>query len=288
MGKTLVATVIVIVGFVVALILGVNQAELTKQFGAAPLGALELLLFIAFAIVFIYAAAPRLSDIRLQMRRRVFLINSLLLLFLFALAVFHYQFPVDEQAPWLKASLHAIWFAMLGSVAISFRGVYEHPQASEWNEGWWLWYMGRPFTGAIVGSMVFLVLQVANPKDPPLIPSLAVASFIFGTQESRFFGFLYQVGKLILTTASDLPAGLKVTLVTPSTGAAGDSILLSGTGMKPRAAAYLGANQLTNVVVSPDGSSLAGLVPNGAGAVDVVVSNPDGTSYRLPQAFTYS
>jgi hypothetical protein len=286
-GRWVRAALVVVVAFIVALLLDAQQGSLNVAMGGSTLAALEFLLFIVFAIVFVYSAQAGAVDWHLMMRRRVFYMNSLILVLLFALAVLHFRFPIDDNVPWLKASTHAIWFAMLGSVAISFRGIYEHPQAAEWDEGWWLWYLGRPFTGAIVGSVVYLLLQVANPKEPPSIPSLAVAAFVFGTQESRFFGFLYEVGKLVLTTPADQQAQLKITQVTPATGKAGSAILMTGTGLQPGASGYIDAKPITAVAVAPDGTSLAGIVPDGAGLVDVVVSNPDGSSYRLPGAYRY-
>lgn len=285
--RLLKAGVVAAAGLVVAILLTEEQGQLTSLLGGPTLGALEFLLFIVFAIVFLYSAQAGAVEWRLMMRRRIFYMNSLILVVLLAIAVLRYRFPIDDNIPWLKASTHAIWFAMLGSVAISFRGIYEHPQPAEWDEGWWLWYLGRPFTGAIVGSLTYLLLQVANPKDPPSIPTLAIVAFVFGTQESRFFGFLYEVGKLVLTTPGDQQAQLKVAQVSPPTGRVGAPILLSGTGMQPGATGYLGANQLTNSVVAPDGTSLAGIAPDGVGLVDVVVTNPDGSSFRLPGAFRY-
>lgn len=282
------SALIVVVAIIVALLLDAEQDPLNKVMGGPTLGALEFLLFVVFAIVFVYSAQEGTIDWRLMMRRRVFYMNSLILVVLLALAVLHYRFPLDDNVDWLKASTHAMWFAVLGSVAISFRGIYEHTQAAEWNEGWWLWYLGRPFTGAIVGAVVYLLLQVANPKEPPSIPSLAVAAFVLGTQESRFFGFLYEVGKLVLTTPADQQAQLKIAQITPATGNPGAAILITGSGLQPGASGFVDAKPLTAVAVSPNGTSLAGIVPEGAGLVDVVVSNPDGSSYRLPGAFRYT
>src|SRR5207245_9094989 len=128
---------------------------LSSQLGASLLAGLEILAFVAWAILFLSALAPEPSAASLLMRRRVFILNALLLIGLFAIAALYYQFPYpsDDKAPWLKAALHGIWFGMLGSVAISLKGIYDHRLATEWDEGCLLWYLGRPLTGAIVGAM---------------------------------------------------------------------------------------------------------------------------------------
>jgi hypothetical protein len=204
--------------------------------------------------------------------------------------VLRFRFPVDESVPWLKAALHGIWFAMLGSVAISFKGVYDHTEPQEWNEGWWLWYLGRPLTGAIVGAMTYLLLQVVNPNQPPSIPVLAVAAFVLGTQESRFFGYLYEVGKIVLTTPDSAQAGLRVTGITPQQGSQNDLVLITGSGFQTGATATLGGNDLMTPQVAPDGTALSGLAPAGTAGnvVALVVANPSGAAYRVPNAFRFT
>ncbi len=285
------------VAFVAAIVATRSQAWLSNGLGTPFLAALEFLAFIFFAVAFVLALAPRpkVSPMELGMRRRVFAFNALLLIVLFAIAVLYYRFPFpsDDKALWLKAVLHGIWFAMLGSVAISLKGVYDHTQPSQWDEGWLLWYLGRPFTGAIVGAMTYLILQVANTSQPPSIPTLAVAAFILGTQESRFFGVLSELAKVVLATPASAQ-GMKVAAITPDHGKPGGAILITGSGFTAGASASLAGTPLQTQVVAADGTALTGLAPaqpvgTAAGQkLDLIVANPSGEAYALPNAFTYN
>jgi hypothetical protein len=281
---------VAVIALAAAVLVLVNQSTLDRLLGTPVLGALEVLAFTFFASLFVYALVPPLSVAPgLDMRRRVFALNALLLILLLGVAALHFRFPVDNEVPWLKAALHGIWFAMLGSIAISFKGVYDHTQAGDWNEGWWLWYLGRPLTGAIVGAMAYLLLQVVNPNSPPSIPVLAVAAFVLGTQESRFFGYLYEVGKLVLTTPDSAQTGLRIANITPNQGKQNDLVLITGSGFQTGATATLGGNELTSARVAPDGTALSGLAPSAVlGPVALIVANPSGAAYRVPNAFTFT
>lgn len=100
----------------------------------------------------------------------------------------------------------SIWAGCLGAVTISLRGVYEHwvdssqhPSGkNSWSNELFLWHLGRPATGAVVGVVVFTVFQAANPSGTPSAAALATAAFVLGLQEKRFFAWIKQVGAAIL------------------------------------------------------------------------------------------
>lgn len=141
-------------------------------------------------------------------RYRIFAYTTAWALALFAIAAINIARP-DLLAPitsggWQNAALHSLWFAILGGVAISYKGLYDHWQRSNWTEGQWtLWYLGRPFSSAIVGAVTYVILQVTNPQQTPSIGAIAVAAFILGTQERRFFNLLAEVAKLVLSVPND-------------------------------------------------------------------------------------
>jgi hypothetical protein len=141
-------------------------------------------------------------------RYRIFAYTTFWFLLLFGIGALNIARP-DLLSPlltqaWQRAALHSIWFAILGGVSISYKGLYDHWQANNWTEGkWTLWYLGRPFSSAIVGAVTYVILQVTNPNQPPSIAALAVAAFILGTQERRFFNLLYEVAKLVLAVPND-------------------------------------------------------------------------------------
>jgi hypothetical protein len=224
------------------------------------------------------------------LRLWVFLYNVLWLFLLLAAGVLYIGRPQLFAAfadGWRGFVAISVWFAILGGVAISFKGVYDHYRREEWTTGGWtLWYIGRPLSGAIVGVMVYVLLRVLNSNDPA-IPALAVAAFTLGTQEKRFFTFLAEVASLVLTVPSDLQTGLVLKGVQPDHGPAGIPVLVLGQGIRSGATVTLGGLELGHTVVSPDGTSAAGSVPAGIkpGPADVVVTNPDGAARVFKQAF---
>jgi hypothetical protein len=70
---------------------------------------------------------------------------------------------------------------------------------SPWDNDWLPWYLGRPFTGIIVGIAVFILLKAVYPSGTPNAATIAAASFVLGTQESRFFDWVKQIGGVIVS-----------------------------------------------------------------------------------------
>ena len=180
------------------------------------------------------ARKPRVRSARrrLEPARLATFVYTTAWLFLLIAAALAYNFRADLVGPgkiaeWEKSMLHSVWFAMLGGVAISYKGIYDHWKHSDWaSGGWGLWYVGRPLSGAITGIMTYLLLQVVNPNQTPSLPTLAVAAFVLGMQDKRFFQFLASVSKLILTVPDDYaqakPAPKKPVLA-PASGVVPDT-----------------------------------------------------------------
>lgn len=226
-------------------------------------------------------------------RSRIFVYDIVLAIVLVVLAACYLMFwqtlvPVDFR----RLALHSTWFGTMGGIVISLKGVYDHQpgQAPGWNDGFNLWHFGRPVSGGIVGFMTLVLLQAINPGQAPSEPVVYAAAFILGTQERRFFGFLYEVARLILQVPQEQEAGaLTVTEVLPTQGHQDDVIVVRGKGFDSNVTLSLGNSRVQNVRVSSDGTVLAGRAPiaAAAGAVDVVVQNPDGTKATLHNGFTY-
>jgi len=82
-------------------------------------------------------------------------------------------------------------------------------------------------------------------------------------------------------------ARLRVTSVAPSKGIIGKWLQIVGAGFLPGMKVTLDGLQ-ADVVSQPSSASLFVLAPNHAeGSVDVLVTNPDGSSSTLPGGFTY-
>jgi hypothetical protein len=230
------------------------------------------------------------------MRTLIFAYNLAVVLVLAVLAVLYFRcVGMQTTDEWLKLLQHyqlplkCLWFGALGGVVISLKGVYDHPASasSGWSDDFDLWHFGRPVSGAITGVITFVLLHVINPSADPSAPVLYAAAFILGTQEARFFNFLYEVGRIIVQVPEQKTTGLKVTDVQPSEGKAGDVLVVVGQGFVPGVTVTLGGPALTGISVASDGAAVAGIIPAGAGKVDLVVTNPDGATVTLHNRFTY-
>jgi hypothetical protein len=137
-----------------------------------------------------------------NVRRAIFFYELLFLVALIAVAILY--FKSNEVHSWIPKELQGLalytaWFGMLGAIAISLKGVYDWAPTEElWSGRWPLWYIGRPFSGLIVGIMTYASFRAIYPKGTPSVPTFEAAAFILGTQERRFFLFLSEVGKLIV------------------------------------------------------------------------------------------
>lgn len=105
------------------------------------------------------------------------------------------------------AAVASVWAGVLGALTISLKGVYEHgfngsehpSRKSEWTNELFLWHLGRPVSGAVVGVAVFIVFQAVYPSGNPTPAALAAASFVLGIQEKRFFDWIKQIGAAVIT-----------------------------------------------------------------------------------------
>lgn len=92
-----------------------------------------------------------------------------------------------------------------------------------------------------------------------------------------------------LVAVSATTAPLSVTSISPSMGSTGGgtTVRITGTGFQPRATVTFGGESGTVSVENSSGMS-ATAPARAAGAVDVVVTNPDGQVARLAGAYTYA
>ena len=148
----------------------------------------------------------------------IFLYELAMLCGLVALAFVYYEIgAVRDLVPELfqRLPVEVAWFGALGGVAISLKGVYDHPVlqplvppppglppadapgTETWDNRWVIWHIGRPFSGMLAGIVTLLLLKAVSTGAPRHAVVLA-AAFILGTQERRFFEFLKEVGALIV------------------------------------------------------------------------------------------
>src|SRR5262245_48880275 len=84
------------------------------------------------------------------------------------------------------------------------------------------------------------------------------------------------------------PSGLSVTSVTPRVAPVGSptEVRISGTGFRQGATVSVGV-PATNVVFVSSSAITATVQAQGPGALDVVVTNPNGDTTRLAAGFTF-
>jgi hypothetical protein len=236
------------------------------------------------------------SDQPKNMRTKIFIYDLVVIAVLLAIGVSYFKrpdwFDIGGEHVSVNLSIHCIWFGALGGIIISLKGVYDHASGGvPWKDDFNLWHIGRPVSGGIAGLMTFLLLQLAASNAPSEAVAYA-AAFIFGTQERRFFGLLSEVARLIVQVPSErVPTPLTIASITPDHGPVGTSLTIAGAGIDPKATATLGGANIGNLTIANDGTSASGVAPTkppGADLADLVVTNPDGKSFTLPKAFTFT
>jgi IPT/TIG domain len=226
-------------------------------------------------------------------RTGIFSYDIVVLTILALLGAWYVEFPetLKLNDPY-KLAVESMWFGSLGGVIISLKGIYDHSAGPDgWDPSYNLWHLGRPLSGAVAGLMTVVLLQVVNSNGGLTKPVVYAAAFIFGTQERRFFNFLYEVARLIVQVPEEAKSGFVLTEIQPTEGSAGSVIVATGQGFERTATVKLGAAAVEKLVVSSDGTTAAGIIPArplGADVVDVSVINAAGKSATLPAKFKFT
>jgi hypothetical protein len=265
-----------------AIALGTGLA--TKDSWAWAVGLVALALVCGLSTAIVSVAIEEAPD-GLYLRRRILALDVDYLIVLFYVAFLYSLFRFGDSIPEFSYVLAAIWFAMLGSVAISLKGISDWKSSAQWDEGWRLWYWSRPASGLIIGIVTYFALKVVSAGTPAMA-GVAIVAFLFGMQEIRFFNFLSTAAKLFLTTPGET-IGVSITGVSPNKGLPGAVLIITGTNIADRTLVTVGGQLLVSPAVSPDGTGVAGMVPPlDPGIHDVMVSSPDGTAFVSHGAFT--
>ncbi|MCG6203724.1 hypothetical protein LPW26_03670 [Rhodopseudomonas sp. HC1] len=227
-------------------------------------------------------------------RNSVFAYDLIVVVLLLALGVAYFWYPKwfdlgTGRVLNITFAMPAMWFGALGGIVISLKGVYDNSVSSgQWDDGFALWHFGRPISGALTGLVALTLLLAINPNASPSEPVVYAIAFIFGTQERRFFNFLYEVAALVVRVPNEgQEKVLAATGLTPGEGKKGDAVLISGSGFSKGAAIKFAGQPLVNPIVADDGQSIAGILPDGSGTVDVSLTNPDGKTINLASKFKY-
>jgi hypothetical protein len=99
------------------------------------------------------------------------------------------------------------WWGALGGVTISLTGIFRN--ADNWQPRYELWHVARPFVGAIVGTVSYLIFIViiratgANPSDHNSLNNAVfyLVAFITGYREDVFRELLKRASDSLFSPA---------------------------------------------------------------------------------------
>lgn len=113
------------------------------------------------------------------------------------------------------------WFGALGGVTISLYGIFDH--SLDWQRRFNLWHIARPFVGAILGTMAFLIFigfiqstgkapTLTSPNSSGALITYFVIAFVVGFREKTFRKLIQKVVDTILSPGSDPvpPVGISI------------------------------------------------------------------------------
>ena len=196
----------------------------------------------------------------------------------------------------------------LGSVMHSLRSLYWYTGNRKMIWSWVAFYVLLPITGALLSTIFYFVVrggffssQASFDTTSPF--GFAALSALVGLFSPQATLKLKEVAETIFskptpgadskpqestTPGSSTKPAPTITSVTPNSGSATTSVVIAGTNFA--AGAVVNFGDVAGTVSSVTDTSITVVVPANAsatGPVDVQVTNADGKTVRLPQAFTY-
>jgi hypothetical protein len=194
----------------------------------------------------------------------------------------------------------------LGSYIHAATSYVDYRGNREFKPSWLLWYVARPFIGiclalviyfAVRGGLLLLVLKGSDVTDAAHINPFGVAAVaamtgMFSKQASdklaEVFDTLFKSRGDEKRKDSLTPTPATEIKLDPQQGPAsgGTAVTITGSGFAAGATVAFGANPATDVTVVSE-TTITANTPAGAGVVDVVVTNADGTTKTATQAYTY-
>ena len=135
-------------------------------------------------------------------RSAVFIYDIVVLGILVALAWLYFeapsQWPNLVPTPLRDLPVYCVWFGALGGVVISLKGIYDHASSNWDGDQFDLWHFGRPLSAGIAGGITYLLLLAINSSNGVSMPFALAAAFLMGSQDKRFFNFLYEAARLLV------------------------------------------------------------------------------------------
>ncbi|HEY7199946.1 MAG TPA: fibronectin type III domain-containing protein [Candidatus Dormibacteraeota bacterium] len=97
------------------------------------------------------------------------------------------------------------WFGALGAVLIGLYGIFDHSHR-DWQRSLNMWHVARPFTGAVLGTVGFILFAAviratgvtANPQDSLSKLVYFAIAFVVGFREETFRELIKRVADMIV------------------------------------------------------------------------------------------
>src|SRR5215213_1972467 len=196
----------------------------------------------------------------------------------------------------------------IGSLMHALRSLYWYTGNRMMVWSWVAFYLLLPLTGAILATIFYFVVrggffssQASFETTSPF--GFAALSALVGLFSPQATLKLKEIAETIFSEpaagadnkpqessprAPSRKAAPTISAVTPASAATSEPVVISGTGFSDGAAVKFGG--VTAVVSSVSDTSITVLVPanpSATGPVDLEITNSDGQSVTLSQAFTY-
>lgn len=150
------------------------------------------------------------SDLPVSVPNWVFLTQCLYLVFLVAAGLVYIHWGLLQRLipnPAGPVPLGVPWWGALGGITISFTGIFRN--SNKWQSRYELWHLARPFLGAVVGSVSYLVFIViiraagATPAhgNPANNEVFFLIAFLTGYREDLFRELLKRASDSLFSPA---------------------------------------------------------------------------------------
>jgi hypothetical protein len=185
----------------------------------------------------------------------------------------------------------------LGSLIHVFRSFYWYVGNRSLTNSWITMYIILPFNGAGLAVLFYLIIRGSLPVQAPINPTsldgYAAIAALVGMFSQEAIAKLKQIAGAVFATAEAgkdqaiIPAA--VTSITPASGpsSGGTEVTIIGSGFVNGLSVDFGGNPATNVSLVSSTKVTATTPSHPAGAVDIKISNPSGSSFTSAGSFNF-
>lgn len=170
----------------------------------------------------------------------------------------------------------------LGGTLHAMRSLYKYVGNRNLRKSWLLMYVDLPFVGALLGLAFYLVVRAGlistqGAADAASPYGFAAVAVLVGLFSEQALTKLKQVGEAVF---SEVPVGKdaivpQVDAFEPARGAVGDTVKITGSGLKGATAVSFNGTPAVPTAIADDQIEVK--VPGGATSGPISVTTPTGT-----------